>query len=143
MRPAKSTMPRRDRNIRGLYLADLLWPLQRLLNLRNPPFVADTEFTRFDLDALLHDDSQRASLSYNKATRYHVSEPGKRFNAEFSHPIASCRVALAFCKRYTTSGLTRSYLCPFRFALYRPRIDSLKRQAIWEPDLPLLTERID
>ena len=34
------------------YLANPLWPLQELHDLRNPPFVADPEFTPLDLDAL-------------------------------------------------------------------------------------------
>jgi hypothetical protein len=29
-----------------------LWPLEELRNLRNPPFVADPEFTPFAIDAL-------------------------------------------------------------------------------------------
>jgi hypothetical protein len=38
---------------RGLYLvANPLWTLEELRNLRNPPFVADPEFTPFEIDAL-------------------------------------------------------------------------------------------
>ena len=38
--------PRRRR-----YLANPLWPLEELHDLRNPPFVADPEFTPFDIYA--------------------------------------------------------------------------------------------
>jgi hypothetical protein len=45
-------MPKRNRNIRGLYPANPLWPLQELRNLRNPPFVPEPEFTLFDVNPL-------------------------------------------------------------------------------------------
>jgi hypothetical protein len=40
--------PRRHRYL----VANPLWTLEELRNLRNPPFVADPEFTPFDIDAL-------------------------------------------------------------------------------------------
>jgi len=47
---------RSDARRRVRYLAgNPLWPLQELYDLRNPPFVADPEFTPFDIDALACD----------------------------------------------------------------------------------------
>jgi len=44
---------RSDSRRRGRYLVgNPLWPLEALRELRNPPFVADAEFTPFDIDAL-------------------------------------------------------------------------------------------
>ncbi len=48
--------PRRPR-----YLANPLWPLEELRDLRDPPFVADPEFTSFNIDAL-GCDSQNSTV---------------------------------------------------------------------------------
>ena len=45
-------------------MANPLWPLEELRDLGDPPFVADPEFTPFDIDALRpHDGSAFASPS--------------------------------------------------------------------------------
>src|ERR1700685_2499200 len=49
--------PRRRR-----YLANPLWPLEELHDLRNPPFVADPEFTPFDIYALGCDPKSALAL---------------------------------------------------------------------------------
>lgn len=52
----RSTVPGRDLKTRKRYLANPLWPLEELRDLGNPPFVADPEFTRFDIGALRSQD---------------------------------------------------------------------------------------
>jgi hypothetical protein len=52
MRPKKFATHKRDRIDRGLYPTNPLWPLQKLRNHRNPPFVPEPAFTRFDLNPL-------------------------------------------------------------------------------------------
>jgi hypothetical protein len=113
-----------DRSVRRHSPANPLWTLEELHDLRHPPFVADTEFARFDLDALVHNDSQRASLLSSKATRHPVSERGKRFKAAFPVPPLVAGLPWRFVKdtqrpvfpdplfapfdlRYIDRGLTR------------------------------------
>lgn len=48
----KAVRARSDPRNRGHQAANPLWTLEELRNLRNPPFVADPEFTPFDIDAL-------------------------------------------------------------------------------------------
>jgi hypothetical protein len=43
-------------------VANPLWTLEELRNLRNPPFVADPEFTPFDIDALGRDPKSVPTL---------------------------------------------------------------------------------
>jgi hypothetical protein len=52
MPPQKSSAPGCDLKTRKRYVANPLWPLEELRDLSDPPFVADPEFTRFDIDAL-------------------------------------------------------------------------------------------
>jgi hypothetical protein len=48
----KFVRARNDPRNRGYLAANPLWALEELRNLRNPPFVADPEFTPFEIDAL-------------------------------------------------------------------------------------------
>ena len=48
----KSVRVRNDPGRRRYLAANPLWTLEELRNLRNPPFVADPEFTPFEIDAL-------------------------------------------------------------------------------------------
>jgi hypothetical protein len=56
MPPQKSSAPGCDLKTRKRYVANHLWPLEELRDLGDPPFVADPEFTRFDIDALRSQD---------------------------------------------------------------------------------------
>jgi hypothetical protein len=56
MPPKKSSGPGCDLKTRKPYVANPLWPLEELRDLGDPPFVADPEFTRFDIDALRSQD---------------------------------------------------------------------------------------
>ena len=82
----KSSRPRWDAR-RRRYLANPLWPLEELRDLRDPLFVADPEFTSFKIDALRSDlqTSGLASRGVRQARR-----PAKskfyRFRREFSIP---------------------------------------------------------
>jgi hypothetical protein len=64
MLPRKSSVPGCDLKTRNLNVAYPFWPLDELRDLGDPPFVADTEFTPFDIDALRpHDGSAFAAPS--------------------------------------------------------------------------------
>jgi hypothetical protein len=102
-----------DRSVRRHCPANPLWTLEELHDLRNPPFVADTEFARFDLDAFVHDDSRRASLLSTKATRYHVSEWGKRFKATFPVPPLVAGLPWRFVKDTRRPVLPDPLFAPF------------------------------
>jgi hypothetical protein len=56
MPPKKSSGPGCDLKTCKRYLANPLWPLEELRDLGDPPFVADPEFTRFDIDAFRTQD---------------------------------------------------------------------------------------
>ena len=61
---------------RGRYqAANPLWTLEELHGLRHPPFVADPEFTPFDIEAL-GEDLQNASTSRSDSTQ--VRPPKRR-----------------------------------------------------------------
>jgi len=95
--------------------ANPLWPLEELHDFRNPTFVADTEFTRFDLDALVGDGSQRASLLSTKATHYHLSDRGKRFKATFAIPSLVAGLPWRFSKDIRCPVLPDPIFAPFDF----------------------------
>jgi hypothetical protein len=86
MRPQKSAMPKRDRNIRGLYLANLFWPLQELRNLRNPPFVPEPEFTRFDVNPL--QSQRRTPRGLLNLSTHHCPPTSARF-FKVNYPMPS------------------------------------------------------
>jgi hypothetical protein len=61
---------------RGRYLVgNPLWPLEELYDLRNPPFVADPEFTPFDIHAL-GCDPKSAPASPSDPTQVRPSNTG-------------------------------------------------------------------
>jgi len=67
---------RRDRKRRDrCQAANPLWTLEELHGLRHPPFVADPEFTPFDIEAL-GEDLQNASTSPSDSTQ--VRPPKRR-----------------------------------------------------------------
>jgi hypothetical protein len=101
MRPEKSTKPRRDRNIRGRYLADLLWPLQRLLNLRNPPFVPEPEFTRFDINPLRSEHGIARGL-LNPSTHQYPLTRERFFRVNYPIPRMVSGLPWRFAKRMDT-----------------------------------------
>src|SRR5258708_30311068 len=70
-------------------LANPLWPLEELRDLRNRPFVADPEFTPFDIGALRrHDGSVFASPSKTQFPIPRlVSGLPSRFPGRTSSPI--------------------------------------------------------
>jgi len=72
---------------RSRYLANPLWPLEELHDLRDPLFVADPEFTPFKIEALRR-DSQTSDLSSVDAVqlRSPVKSPFYRFKREFPIP---------------------------------------------------------
>jgi hypothetical protein len=72
---------------RPRYLANPLWPLEGLHDVHDPLFVADPEFTRFDIEALGR-DSQTSDVSSVHAgqLRSPVKSPFYRFKREFSIP---------------------------------------------------------
>jgi len=98
MPPRKSSIRGYDLKTRNLNVAYPFWPLDELRDLGNPPFVADPEFTRFDLNALGRDDCRCASLSSSKATRCHMPKRGKLFKAEFPIPPLVAGLPWRFAK---------------------------------------------
>ncbi len=67
---------RNDTRRRRRYLpSNPLWPLEELYDLRNPPFVADPEFTPFDVDAL-GCDPKNALASPSEPAQVPPSEHG-------------------------------------------------------------------
>jgi hypothetical protein len=72
-----STRPRWNAR-RRRYLANPLWPLEELRDLRDPPFVADPEFAPFKIEALRY-DSQTSDVSS-------IESPFYRFKREFPIP---------------------------------------------------------
>jgi hypothetical protein len=59
---AKFVRARNDPRRRQDLAANPLWTLEELYNLRNPPFVADPEFTPLQIDALGCDPKSGAAL---------------------------------------------------------------------------------
>jgi hypothetical protein len=58
----KFVRARNDPRRRQYLAANPLWTLEELYNLRNPPFVADPEFTPFRIDALGYDPKSVAAF---------------------------------------------------------------------------------
>ena len=113
MKP-ESPLPRgSDRSVRRHCPANPFWTLEELHDLRDPPFVADTEFARFDLDAFVHDDSQRASLLSSQPSRYHVSEWGRRFKVAFPVPPLVAGLPWRFVKNTRRPVLPDPLFAPF------------------------------
>ena len=74
----KFVRARNDLRNRGYLAANPLWALEELRNLRNPPFVADPEFTPFEIDALgCHPKSGSAlpsDRSYSVRREFSISD---------------------------------------------------------------------
>ena len=120
MPPKKSPGSRCDLKTRKRYLANPLWPLEELRDLGDPPFVADPEFTRFDLNALGGDDCRGASLASSKAPRCHLSKRGKLFKARFPIPPLVAGLPWRFAKDMHCPVLPDPAFAPFDLC-YIPR----------------------
>ena len=72
---------------RPRYLANPLWPLEELRDLRDPLFAADPEFTPFDIEALRR-DSQTSDVFLVHAGQLlsPVKSPLYQFEREFPIP---------------------------------------------------------
>lgn len=90
--------PRSDQYDRTPCPANPLWPLAELRDLRNPLFVPDPEFIRFDLNAL-SEDCPRASLSSKEGSRCHSLE---RAPTEFPIPRLVTGLPWRYAKDTTT-----------------------------------------
>lgn len=104
MRPNKSSMPGRYLKIRGLHPANPLWPLAELCDLGKPRFIADPEFSRFDLTAIGRNGC-RASAS-------RPSED-QAFKAVFPIPRLVTGLPWRFAKDTTTPVLPDPDFVPF------------------------------
>ena len=113
MPPRESSASACNLKTRKRYLANPLWPLEELRDLGDPPFVADPEFTRFDFNALGRDDFPRVSLSPSKTTRFHLSEPGELFKAEFPIPPLVAGLPWRFAKEMPSPVLPDPDFAPF------------------------------
>jgi hypothetical protein len=78
----KSEPRRRGRN----RAANPLWTLEELHDLRNPPFVADPEFTPFDIDAL-GGDPQSTPASLSNPTQVRSSKQRRLYTVRREFPI--------------------------------------------------------
>jgi hypothetical protein len=65
----KSSTPGCDLKTRKRYVANPLWPLEALRDLADPPFVADPEFTRFDMDALRSQERRASAPTLARRSR--------------------------------------------------------------------------
>jgi hypothetical protein len=63
----KLVRARNDPRSRRYLAANPLWTLEELRNLRNPPFVADREFTPFEIDALGCDPKSASALPSDRS----------------------------------------------------------------------------
>jgi hypothetical protein len=79
---ARSDARRRDRYLAG----NPLWPLEELYDLRNPPFVADPEFTPFDIHAL-GCDPKSAPASPSDPTQVRPSKHRHLYTVRREFPI--------------------------------------------------------
>ena len=71
----------------GRYLAgNPLWPLEELYDLRDPPFVADPEFTPFEIDALACDPKSTPTLP-SDSTQVRPSKHGRLHTVRREFPI--------------------------------------------------------
>src|SRR5260221_7774363 len=78
---------RNDARRRRRYLTgNPLWPLEELYDLRNPPFVADPEFTPFDVHAL-GSDPKNALASPSDPGQVPPSEHGCSHTVRRKFPI--------------------------------------------------------
>jgi hypothetical protein len=78
---------RSDQRRLGRYLVgNPLWPLEELHDLRNPPFVADPEFTPFDIDAF-GCDAQSAPASPSDRTQVRPSKHRRLYTFRREFPI--------------------------------------------------------
>ena len=78
---------RSDSRRRGRYLlANPLWPLEELRDLRNPPFVADPEFTPFDV-AGLRCDPKSAPASPSDSTQVRPTKRRRLHTVRREFPI--------------------------------------------------------
>jgi hypothetical protein len=99
MTPRKSSAPGCNlEKTRKRYVANPLWPLEELRDLRDAPFVADPVFAQFDLNALGGDDCRGASSSSSKAPRCHLSKRGRLVKAEFPIPALVAGLPWRFAK---------------------------------------------
>jgi hypothetical protein len=82
----KSTRPRWNAR-RPRHVANPLWALEELRDLRDPLFVADPEFTPFKIEAL-GSESETADVSSVDARQFRspVESPFYRFEREFPIP---------------------------------------------------------
>jgi hypothetical protein len=113
MPPKKSSAPGCALKARKRYIANPLWPLEELRDLGDPPFVADPEFTRFDLSPLGGDGRGYASLSSSKATRCHLPKRGKLFKAGFPIPPLVAGLPWRFAKDMQCPVLPDPDFAPF------------------------------
>ena len=104
MRPNKPTTPGRDLKIRGIHPANPLWPLAELGNLSKPRFIADPEFTSFDLTAMCRDDC-RASAS--------LPSEDQAFQSVFPIPRLVTGLPWRYAKNTTTPVLPDPDFVPF------------------------------
>ena len=120
MPPRKSSPGCDLEKTRKRYLANPLWPLEELRDLRDPPFVADPVFTRFDLHTLGRDDCRGASLSSSKAPRSHLPKRGRLVKAEFPIPPLVTGLPWRFAKGMQCPVLPDPDFAPFDLC-YIPR----------------------
>jgi hypothetical protein len=113
MPPRKSSVPGSDLKTRKRYVANPLWPLEELRDLGDPAFVADPEFTRFDLNALGGNDCRCPAWSSGKATRCHLSKRGKPFMALFPIPPLVAGLPWRFAKDMRCPVLPDPDFAPF------------------------------
>jgi hypothetical protein len=74
--------PRRQSRLAG----NPLWPLEELHDLRNPPFVADPEFTPFDIDAF-GCDPKSTPASPSDPTQVRPSKHRRLYTVRREFPI--------------------------------------------------------
>src|ERR1700730_6392554 len=99
--------PRRHR-----YLANPLWPLGELHDLRNQPFVADPEFSSFDIDAL-ECDPKSAPVLPSSPTQ--VRSPKHRllyFRMEFPIPLLVARLPWRFAQHIERPVVPEAEIAP-------------------------------
>jgi hypothetical protein len=77
---------RNDPRRRPYLAANPLWTLEELRNLRNPPFVADPEFSPFEIDALACDPKSAPTLP-SDPTQVRPSKHGRLHTVRREFPI--------------------------------------------------------
>jgi hypothetical protein len=112
MPPRKSSASGCDLKTRKRYAANPLWPLEELRDLCDPPFVADPEFTRFDIDALGSQDRRVSAPTLGRG-----SGQLRSFTTKFPIPPLVLGLPWRFAQHIATPVVPDAEFAPLKLSL--------------------------